>query len=653
MIALVLSCCLQYGIHSQEYKFGKVSKEVLEEKAYPLDSTSVAAYLYKKQRTYFDFIESNSSFQLVTEVSYRLKIYKKEGFDYATTEIVIYAPDSGDDERVSSIKGYTFNLENGAIKKEKLAKSSVFKEKLNKYRKVVKITSPSIKEGSVIDLQYKIFSPYATSLNDLKFQYGIPVKELDYSVSIPEYYKFKLHSKGYFSIIPQRTSKTGSIFYNKITFETEVYNFKQKNIPALKDDEPYVSNINNYRGGMKFELSSTDFLRIGGDIKYYTTTWEDVAKQIYNVSSFGSELEKENYYKKDLDLILANISSPSQKMLAILQFVKSKVAWNDYYGKYTSQGVRKAYKDGVGNVAEINLMLTSMLRYAGLNANPVLVSTKSHGVFLFPTLDGFNYVISMIEFNDGSYALLDATEPYSTPNGLPTRTLNWNGRKVSKDGRSSWISLTPPKKASVDKNVMVTINDDLSANGSFRIRYDHLNALNYRVEKSHIKNEVLQTNLEEKYKIEIEDFRISNKKELYKPVTNSIKFSSEDLVEEINDKLYINPLLFFTKTVNPFKSEERNFPVDFVSPWKETNRITITLPEGYQVASLPEPLAIGLPEDIGVFKFQVSQQGNKIYTIAILQINKAVVSSPYYQYLKKFYADMIQKQSEKIVLATK
>lgn len=100
--------------------------------------------------------------------------------------------------------------------------------------------------------------------------------------------------------------------------------------------------------------------------------------------------------------------------------------------------------------------------------------------------------------------------------------------------------------------------------------------------------------MEEKYKIEIEDFRISNKKELYKPVTNSIKFSSEDLVEEINDKLYINPLLFFTKTVNPFKSEERNFPVDFVSPWEETNRITITLPEGYQVASLPETIGYWL-----------------------------------------------------------
>ena len=72
-----------------------------------------------------------------------------------------------------------------------------------------------------------------------------------------------------------------------------------------------------------------------------------------------------------------------------------------------------------------------MLREAGLGANPVLVSTRNHNIPLFPTLDGFNYVVSLVEFTDGNSILLDATEKYAMPNVLPYRALNWNGRKVT------------------------------------------------------------------------------------------------------------------------------------------------------------------------------------------------------------------------------
>jgi hypothetical protein len=83
---------------------------------------------------------------------------------------------------------------------------------------------------------------------------------------------------------------------------------------------------------------------------------------------------------------------------------------------------KKKYKDKTGNVAEINLMLTAMLRYASLNANPVLVSTRSNGISFFPNRSAFNYVIA-IEVADG--LILDATEQFSSPNILPLRVLNW------------------------------------------------------------------------------------------------------------------------------------------------------------------------------------------------------------------------------------
>lgn len=647
-IMILILLLNQLSVFAQDYKFGKVSKAELEEKFYPLDSTADAAYLYRSRRTYFDFIEQEGDFQSITEIHERIKIYSKEGFEMANKSIAYYNPDSGSTEYVSSIKGYTYSLINGNVKKEKLSKKGVFKEKRDKYYSLKKITMPNIKEGVVIEIKYKLTSPYATSISDFQFQYGIPVKKLEYQVEIPEYYSFNKRAKGYYSIKMNKSSKNGSI--GSLNFTVDIFSFEGNNVPALKDNEPFISSIRNYRGGMKFELTQTNFTSIQGDLKNYTTSWKDVSKQIYKSSSFGAELDKSNFYKKDLEAILTTSKTDSEKVIAIFQFVKNQVKWNDYNGIYTDKGIRKAYKERTGNVADINLLLTSMLRSAGLNANPVLVSTRTNGVPLFPTRKGFNYVISMVEFPDGKQVLLDATEPYSLPNILPTRDLNWNGRKVTKDGNSSWVKLTSSKHAIEDNYIMAKITDDMLIEGLIRTKYDNLNALSYRKNNNHIKKEDLITKLEEKYKIEIEDYKLVNKEEIEKSVARTLKFSSEDLIEEINDKIYIEPLLFLTEHKNPFKLEERKFPVDFAAPWRDKNTVSIEIPEGYKVEQLPEILAIGLPDSLGVFKYQVTQAGNKLKVISVLQFNEAIITSQYYENLKDFYSQMVKKQSEKIVL---
>ena len=663
---------IQFYTYAQEVKFGKVSKENLEEEFYPLDSTADAAYLYKKRKTYYEFLQREGRFQIVTEIHEKIKIYTKEGLDFATKSVAFYKPESGDEESVTSIKGYTFSLVNGKVEKTKLSKSSVFEEKRNKYTTLKKITFPKVNKGSVIEIKYKLVSPYTRTIDDLEFQYNIPVKKIRYEISIPEYYVFNKRAKGFYFIKPKEEYKSKNITYtvknpgkgragvrdanrttydyNKINYEAKNYTFLENNIPALKNNEPFVNSIKNYRGGLKFEITEVNFTKLGGERKFLSSNWNDVSKQIYKSSSFGSELEKSSYYKDDINSIISSSKTDLEKIVAIFQFVKSKVKWNGYKDKYTYNGVKKAYKEGVGNVGDINLMLTSMLRFAGLNANPVLVSSRGNGVPLFPTLKGFDYVISMVQFPGKTYLLLDATEQNSIPNILPKRDLNWDGRLVKKDGTSSWVKLTPTKAAIEDNMLMVKISEDLTMEGFIRTKLENLNALSFRNNYNHIKEEELVLKYEEDNSIEVEDFKIENKKNLIKPIVKKIKFSSEDLIEEINGKLYIEPLLFLTKHNNPFKLEERKFPIDFSNAWKTINRVNIEIPKGYKVEKLPELLAIGLPENIGIFKFQVKQIGTKIKTISILQFNEPLVGAQYYKDLKDFYSKLIKTQSEKIVL---
>jgi hypothetical protein len=646
-ILAVLFLMTQALITAQDYKFGKVSKEELEETFYSLDSTADATYLFKKRRTYYNFVV-NDGFKLVTEYHERIKIYTKDGFEMATKSIPYYAPEYGGKESVFSIKGYTFNLEDGKVKKEKLATNSIFRETISKYRSVKKITMPKIKEGCIIELRYKIMSPYIQSIADLKFQYQIPVKKLNYQVEIPEYFVFNKKNTGYQYLEMRTEYKNGRI--GETDYKINVFKFNEKNIPALKNDEPFVSSIKNYRAGMKFEIAERNFISIGGDFKSFSNSWASVSKQIYKASSFGGELNKSSYYKEDLQKILETNKSEAEKLVAIFQFVKGKVKWNEYYGIYSDKGVKKAYKERSGNVADINLMLTSMLRAAGLNADPVLVSTRTNGVPIFPTLNGFNYVISSVELSAGNVVLLDATEPYCAPNILPARDLNWNGRRITKEGNSSWIKLTSSKLALEENNITASISDDMIVNGISRTKFGNLSALTYRKNHNHLTEETTITNLEEEDKIEIEGFRLSNEKLIGKPVTRLLQFSSEDLVENINGKLYLEPLLFLSQHKNPFKLKDRKFPVDFITPWKDKNAVSIEIPEGYKVESVPDNLAIDLPENLGIFRYQIIQKENRIGTISILQFNNAIITPKYYAALKDFYRQLVEKQSEKIVL---
>ncbi|MCK5442239.1 MAG: DUF3857 domain-containing protein, partial [Maribacter sp.] len=451
---VVLTLLIAQGIWAQDFSFGKVSKEELQEKFNPVDSSAAATYLYKYRKTYFEYIPGQG-FQLYSEIHERVKIYNKEGFDYATKKIDLYK-NSKATEKVGMLKAATFNLIDGEIEIIKLKKEGEFETELDKYHNQKYFTLPKIKEGCVIEYKYRIVSPFIYNVDEFVFQNNIPIKKLYALMEAPEYFNFRVNMKGFLNTIPKIEKGNGkatvqsrvnvtqgrtrgnvsgggrtTMQTNNYDYATEIYVYDLNNVPAIKE-ELYVNNIDNYRSGVKYELSFVKFPNSAPD--FYSTRWEDVVKTIYESPNFGSELEKTGYFKEDLKALISSTSDRNRRVQLIFDFVKSKVKWNGYSRKYTtSGGVRKAYKEGVGNVAEINLMLTSMLRQAGFNANPVLVSTRTNGIPLFPTREGYNYVISAITDPNGT-TLLDASSEYSQPNILPLRTLNWEGRIIKKDG---------------------------------------------------------------------------------------------------------------------------------------------------------------------------------------------------------------------------
>ncbi|WP_248722137.1 DUF3857 domain-containing protein [Seonamhaeicola sp. ML3] len=662
---LFLICITLFG-SAQNYKFGKVSKEELEEKVCALDSTAGAEYLFKKRHTFYEYHRSDG-FKLHTEIHVRIKIYDQNGFDYATKEIDLYKDGGGMEERLTELKAYTFNLEDGKVVQTKIDKSEVFRTDASKYSNEVKFTMPDIKPGCVIEYKYTLVSPFISHVDEFVFQHDIPIQKLEAVFEVPEYFSFKPRTKGYLMFQPIAESKkdvltyktevpitentkldskslyrTGEIEYNK-----DIYTYNLENISALKE-EPYVNSINNYRSSVKYELSYTKFPHSA--IEYYSTTWKDVVQRIYKSSSFGDELDKSSYFKDDIDALIGSVSEPVQKMALIFNYVKAQVKWNGYYGFY-SEDIKKAYKDHVGNTGDINLMLTAMLRYAGLNANPVLVSTRTHGVPLFPTREGYNYVVSCVKFEDDTVALLDATDEFSIPNILPLRTLNWQGRIVAENGGSSPINLYPRTKSKDMVFMMLKLDDEGTVQGNYRSTKTNHKALAFRNNYIRADKDDYLEKLENKYNgIKIENYEVKNAKDLSKPIVESYKFIKESQADIIDDKIYFTPLFYLSINENPFKLEKREFPVDFAYPSITSYKVLIHIPEGYKIEYIPESASFALPDNLGAFSYKVMGNGNSIQVSVDSQINQSIISPIYYEALREYFNTFIQKEAEQIVL---
>ncbi|MCL6219901.1 DUF3857 domain-containing protein [Zunongwangia pacifica] len=645
LIALLL---LAGTVQAQNYKFGKVSKEEVQETEHPTNKEADAAILYKKQSTFYDY-NSSTGFALITKYHYRIKLYNEDGFDWATVNLNAHVSGS-DDEKIYGIKGYTYNLEGDELVEEKLRKDEIFDEEVSKYRKAVKFTMPSLKAGSVIEYEYEKSSPFLTSLDDTELQTTIPIKKIEVKVEIPEFFGFVSHYNQLASLfVPvEQKNEPFNMHAQNTNYLQKVYSIESENIPALKE-EVYVDYLDNYAARIKWELQYTKFPNQPMD--YFSHSWDDVSKSIYDEGGYATELRKSNFFQDDIDALLAEAQNPEEKMVLIYNFVKSKIAWNDYIGYTAENGIRKAYKEGTGNTGDINLLLTAMLRYAGLQAYPVLLSTKSNGVPVFPTRSGFNYVIVGVQLGEQT-VLLDATDKNAAPGELPDRARNWQGRIIKDDGSSDWVYLLPTYHSSKLEYLNFQITEDLKIKGKRTGVYNRLAAKNYRDkyrginEESYI--EILQDG---KGDILILDLTKENEHQIGSDIKEVYQFEINNGIEAIGDKLYINPLLFLAEDENPFKAEERTYPIYLNYPAKYGSTVNIMVPEGYKVESLPESTMVNMNEDGANFKYIISQSANFLRIESSIELNKAIYAASDYEYLKNFFDEIVSKHSEAIVLS--
>ncbi|WP_121667058.1 DUF3857 domain-containing protein [Mesonia aquimarina] len=639
---LLFSILFSFQMMAQEIEFGKVSKDELRAAKSSINPNSGAEILYINKQVHFE--SSPHGYNIVTEIHKRIKFYddQSEDLENATERIYLYEGDH-EKEKISKIKGYTYNLVDGKIERVKLDKSQVFEEQYTENRELASFTMPKVGKGSIIDFKYKITSPYFFNLDELKFQYDIPLKKMEADITIPVNVSFNKIPKGGV----MASLKTTTDFDHRINGKTRTYSYSVSDIPALVK-ESYVDNIDNYRSGIVFELIAIRFN--DGSVKNYSNTWGDVARTLAFHEDYEYEIKKDRIFRDELDEFLKDEQDSLQRLYKVYSFAKDHIKWNKKYGKYFDTSIRNAYKDQHGSVGDINLTLVSMLRHAGFKAVPIALSTRDYMRPVFPTVNHLNYVIAYVELNNKRY-YLDATDYYSEPNIMPLRVYNYFGIFLDTPNEQ-WkhVDLNQPPAAKSINLVNATLNESGTIKGSIKeVDENHYAYVKRKEYFSKSKEDYLRDKEQRLGSIEINNHKV-NHIDTIGEVVEEFEYQKENAFSKIGNEIIFNPILIGRYKESPFQKSKRNYPIDFIYPRKNKTVINIKIPDGYKIKEMPKSAKINFGTNIGKFEYLVSGSGQFIRISINFVMNESRISAADYESLKKYFDNIIELESKQITI---
>lgn len=670
-ILLVISC-LTVMLHvngKNKVKFGKIDKAELEMQIYEKDTSAVAVVLYDSGESKMEYDQQNG-FRLFFNRHLRLKVLKKEGVRYGDFRLYLYKG-GGDEEKLTNVKALTYNLEGGKIVKDELKRSDVNSEEVNKYNIMQVFSLPNVKTGSIIEVKYTInCKSYFRNMRPWKFQKDIPVKYSEYIVTVPEYFHFRKFALGYESYkFFDEYSRSASVQLSSITrsggtgmgkpvqsnhnyeiisYQNNIYHWIVEDMPAF-EEEAYISTVDNYIQQVKFELHSVKFPN--SKLKNYSQSWESINRELKTDFNFGDIFFKNySFFKDDIDPLLELCSTQMEKVKVIFEYVRDNFKFNDRFTIYPD-AVRKTYKEKNGSVADINSVLAAILSYAGIDTKPVVLSTRANGIFLYPTVTGFNYVV-VRAIVDGQSILMDATEKYCGINQLPFYCLNNQGLIIG-GAQPEWIDLLKVGGSQTAANSQIEIAEDGTINGKIKVYRDGYAALGFRKKVgSHVSiDKYLESYADERNNWEISNHELKRIDEMGGGVEQVIDAEMTNVAMNAGDRIYFSPIVFEPEKENPFKLKERKYPVDFGYTMNDKQICTIAIPEGFMVEEMPESVVLSMPENKAKFVFHLKKvNGNMIQVFSQVSINSPLFISEEYEGLKTLFNKIIEKHSEQIIL---
>jgi hypothetical protein len=647
---LILFLLSVNSLHAQDFDYGKYGAEDLNLKNTVIDSNANAVVIREFGRAEIGLDDATGKTFVNFELHVKVKIFNKNGFIHGNVEIPQWMH-SGQTDELSELVATTYNYTNGEIVRTELDRKQTFTEKKSTYLTLTKFTMPNLQPGSVIEYKYrlKIFNVF--NFKTWEFQSDIPKLHSEFLALLPAIYNYNVSIRGPLKL----TSNTAVIQRECLRIsgtpiDCSRMTYVIKNVPAFIEED-YMTAASNFKSAIYFELSDIQFLN--GSRDNITKTWKDVDYELTSSNTFGGQVKKKDFFKELIPEITKNAKDDLGKANAIYDYIKKTIKWNHYYGMFCETSIKKAMESHAGNVADINLSLVTALSAAGLEVEPVILSTRDNGTAnsLYPVISDFNYVVAKVTIGSETF-LLDATDPLLPFGLLPLRCINGQGRVINLKKPSYWYDLKASQKESTRYNMTGELMNDGKIKGELVIYTSGYAALKRR-------KEILAATSVEDYvekmdndmpKISISNHQILNLDSLNQYLIENYSIKMDVYENPQADQLYFNPFFLGRISKNPFNLNDRTYPVDLGAATDVRVYINIKLPSKYELIDQPKNLAVGLPNNDGKYVNTTGLQDNLLTFTQLLQLNKPIYEHNEYLGLKELYSRIIQVQKTDILL---
>jgi hypothetical protein len=616
-------------------KWGKVSDEEASLKICSFDSSAAAVILFDYGKVRFNY-----GTHVIIDRHTRIKILDRKAIDRANIILPYYIVD--DLEKITNIKAQTINrASDGKLTIHELEDQQVFDVKEDDKWREKRFTLPSVNEGSIIEYRYTTLSKNYTQLEAWTFQTDIPTLHSEFRAVIGRDLDYRIIYQGSRLLKDYGTKATNR--------------WLLQNLPALVD-ESYTANYLNYAEKIKFQLAGyyAKSKSINGGPEYVSsmTTWEKLSKELLENGSFTSYLGRRGIASDIVKKILLPAEDDLLKMQKVYNYVKNNVSWDGHYRLFTDKSLPALLESKQGSSAEINLLLTLLLREAGLEAHPALISTRAHGFPQsgYPLLSQFNHQVSFVKVGEKEY-FLDATDvvrPYHLPDKAD---LNIAGFVMDKE-KPRWVDI----KAPTDTKQIISVAADLRdiANPTYKLDviYKGYQAVDQRKKylkegkEGFIKNQ-LNSSFDE---YTLKEFTATQPELIDEDFSTTYMLVSPDHINASDKTIYLKPVLINNYKESPFKNTTRRLPVEFGYPTSYSYIINITIPDGYKVQELPKALALKMPDNIGEFRYNIQCTGQQIQVVTNVAIKSQFIPVDYYFHLQEFFNKVVEKYAQVVVL---
>ncbi len=625
-----------------EKTFGQLSHDEIKMSSSVIDPEAKAVVLFDKGKSLF--FETDNGFNIQFTKHKRIKIFDKSATEYAEISIPYYKDGYNKTEVVESIEATTYNFLNGKLIRKKLEPSSIYEEQVSERWFNKKFIFPDVQDGSILEYRYVLESPFHFNLPDWTFQSKIPTIYSEYEVRMIPFYEYVYLVQGISKFdLQESVADNNKKIFSRIEYQDYIHRYALKNIPSFKD-ESYITSINDYITKIDFQLSKINYP--SGGSSDIISSWPELNKALLKHEKFGKYLKNCTGRAKKIleELDLTNLSKEEQGK-KIIEYIKNHFEWNGYYGKYTSQSAKDFITNKKGNVADINLFLISMLNAAGIEATPLILSTRDHGkIHVKYPFDKFtNYVVVLVE--TGTPYLADATENQLSYNRLPVRCFNDQGLIVDKEDQSRWVQLNN-NTPSFEKSLITMRIDSLTFDANVNVSIQSTGYESYQQRKK-FNDDTLKIKDFYKDKIgNIEKVKTIGYEQISRPYAISVAGKYE--TEKLENNIILKPLLNLPYSKNHLTQKSRSYPVDFVNPKSYMFECILDISNGFSIADLPDPF--NMDNELAEIHIEYLRIENILKINGLYKFKKAVYVANEYARIKYYLDQIVKRFNEPIVL---